>query len=793
MLKLYLRLFAVLLMSATAHSQTNLTLIGSMGYAQNRGDCSDIWGYVDEFGNEYAIVGNETGTSIVDLSDPTNPTEVFYSPGVQTIWRDMKVWNDHAYITNEGGGGMKIIDLTNLPGALNNGDVTTYTGSTYPFSTAHNIFIDEVGRAYVTGADNGVGGAIILDIATDPMNPTELGRYNDYYMHDIFVRGDTLWGGAIDDGFFVVVDVSDPTNCVTMAAQNTPSTFSHNVWLSDDGNTLYTTDEVPNAYIAAYDVSDINNIVELDRVQSSPGDNVIPHNTFVVGDHIVTSYYRDGVTIHDASNPANLIQVGNYDTSPTFSGDGFNGCWGVYPYLPSGNIIASDIENGLFVLGPTYTYGAYLEGNVTDQSTTNPLNNVLVEIVSTTTNTNTNPTGDYVTGLGTAGTYDVTFSKLGYVSQTITNVTLTSGVTTVLDVELIPIPTFTYQGTVVDENNSPISNAQVMVSNSQYNTTVTTNGLGEFDIPGFLAGTYNITIGLWGYHTLCLENQSIDETNNPYTYELATGYSDNFELDLGWTVSGNPATGDWERDDPVGTTYFGLDCNPDFDSDDCGELAFITGNGGGQAGNDDIDDGITILTSPIFDLSNYNDAYLSFERWFFNEGGQGTPNDSLVVEISNGSQTVVLDAADANDPNQSSWFGTEVRVSDYITPTAFMQMKVRAMDLPGGHLVEGGFDNFFVRDSIEEIIDTSSVAEIALSEINVYPVPFNNEINITIDSDYNDIDLVLIEMGTGKIVRRNSYSNVKIIQLEGDFARGIYMLQVRGDGTIIGTRKLVKL
>ena len=372
MLKLSLQLLAVLLLSTTAHSQLNLNFLGQLQYANNRGDCSDIWGYVDGSGNEYAIVGNYTGTSIVDVSDPANPVEVFYTAGDQTIWRDMKVWGTTAYITNEGGGGLKIIDLSNLPGALNAGDVSYYTGSTYNFTTAHNIFMDENGHAYITGANSGVGGAIILDVATDQLNPVELGRYDEFYFHDIFVRGDTLWGGAINDGFFAVGDISDPMNCTTIATQLTPTTFSHNVWLSDDGNTLYTTDEVSDAYVASYDVSNIANIVELDRVQSSPGQDVVPHNTFVVGDYLVTSYYRDGVVITDATNPSNLIQVGNYDTSP-LSGDGFDGDWGVYPYLPSGNLIVSDIDNGLFILGPTYAPGAYLEGNVTDAATTNPI------------------------------------------------------------------------------------------------------------------------------------------------------------------------------------------------------------------------------------------------------------------------------------------------------------------------------------------------------------------------------------------------------------------------------------
>ncbi len=777
--------------SSLAFTQLNLTELSHYPYAQSRGDCSDIWGYVDQLGNEYAIVGNQTGTSIVDVTDPANPVEVFYTAGANTIWRDIKVWGTTAYITNEGGNGLKIIDLSNLPGALSAGDVSQYTGSTYPFTTAHNLFIDEVGRAYILGANNGAGGAIILDVATDPLNPVELGRYNDYYIHDAFVRGDTLWGGAIDDGFFVVVDVTNPASCVTMATQLTPTTFSHNCWLSDDGNTLYTTDEVSNAYIGAYDVSDIANISELDRIQSSPGMEVIPHNVFVLGNFLVTSYYRDGVVVHDATNPSNLIEVGNFDTAPSFSGDGFNGCWGVYPYLPSGNVIASDIEEGLYVLGATYTQAAYLEGNVTDNVTTNPINNALVEIVSTTQSDNTNTLGDYATGVATGGTFDVTVSKLGYFPQTISGVVLTNGNTTVLDVQLVPQPTFTLTGQVIDQNSNPIPNAQVMISNAQYNTTVTTNGLGNFTISSFLEDTYDVTIGIWGYHTLCLPGQLLNSNGTPYVYQLDEGYSDYFDLDLGWTISGNASSGDWEQGEPVGTNFLSSESNPDYDSQDCGIQAYITGNAGGTVGNDDVDGGSTTLSSPLFDLSNYTDPFIYFERWFFNDGGSGTPNDSLVITLTNGSQTVTIDAAGFDDPENSTWAVRDIHVSDFLTPTAFMQLKVTAMDINGGHIVEGGFDRFIVHDGpftgVEELASETNAA--------VYPVPFQDQLNIRFEEmpEVAVLEVEVVELSSGRVIDNQRFEASNEVSFRNDYAAGLYLLRVYGDGALLVNRKVVKL
>src|SRR6185436_20149603 len=116
---------------------------------------------------------------------------------------------------------------------------------------------------------------------------------------------------------------------------------------------------------------------------------------------------------------------------------GYNGCWEAYAYLPSGNIIAADIEEGLYVLGVTYKQACYLNGTVTDYSSGAPLNGVTVTITNASGATaTTNLSGVYATGYATQGIYSVTFSKTGYSTKTITNVSLGSGVSTLLNTTL---------------------------------------------------------------------------------------------------------------------------------------------------------------------------------------------------------------------------------------------------------------------------------------------------------------------------------------------------------------------
>lgn len=415
----------------SSFGQLNVTELGRFTYNTS---LSDIWGHVDKIGNEYALIGAYNGFSIVDVTDPASANEVYFEPGVNSIWRDVKTWNNHAYVSTEGGDGILIVDMNPLPGEIVSS--TNFTGSTYPFTTVHNVYIDEFGKLYIFGANNGSGGAIICDLNADPMNPVELGRFDEQYLHDGMARGDTLWGGAIYAGLLIAIDVSDPASPVMMGTVNTPSNFTHNAWVSDDGTHVFTSDEVDNGFIGAYNVTNLENITETDRIQSSPGENVIPHNVHVKNDYLVTSYYSDGVTIHDAGRPGNLVEVGNYDTSPNFSGGGYNGCWGVYPFLPSGNLVASDMQEGLYILQPDYKRACYVEGTVTDSITGMPIQNATVTIPDLNISTSTKIDGTYAFGTPIAGTYDIEVSHPAYPSDVFTNVELTNGVLTQLDVAL---------------------------------------------------------------------------------------------------------------------------------------------------------------------------------------------------------------------------------------------------------------------------------------------------------------------------------------------------------------------
>ncbi|PWH86916.1 choice-of-anchor B family protein [Brumimicrobium oceani] len=766
----YLFLFFPFLSLISWSQNYNLDSLSHLDYQQlHNSDLNDVWGYTDEFGNEYALVGAEKGVSVVDISDPQNPVEVYWHTGMTSVWRDIKTFGDYAYVTTEADDGLLIIDLSPLPNSPITNTNNYFNISNY-WSSAHNLYIDENGVAYIFGSNRGNGGAIMLDVFTNPMQPMELGTYDNWYIHDGVVVNDVLYAAHINDGFFTIVDVSDKQNPVILGSQVTPSSFAHNIWPSDDQNYVFTTDELSRSFIAAYDVSDPSNIFEVDRVQSSPGSGVVPHNAHVNGDFLITSYYADGVVVHDISEPSNLVEVARYDTYPGTANFTI-GNWGAFPYFASGTIIATDIENGLFILGPQYDYASRIEGTITNQNNGNPIQGVEVKILGDNQVERSLVNGNYKTGIGVAGNYTIRYEKYGFLPQEIP-ISLLANSVIVQDVQLEPLPQYSVTIKVVDDSNNPMLGADVKIVHEGVSFDLQSNGLGEVSQNVSYADTFFVAAGQWGKITECT-NVQFSPIENQLTLVLETGFMDDFTFDFGWSETSSAQEGDWERGIPFINYAPNNRTSPDNDSpNDCGGFCFVTGN----QKEEYVKNGEVILISPVFDLTNYTAPFLNYERWFYHKYGYEPFNDTLRIAISNGTEIIEIDKQGYDEAILDVWIPKLFLISDYLAPTSTMQIFIQTSNYDlTDNITNAAFDNFYITDG-SPLNDNKDVS--VDPEIKVFPNPFQNKIFIDGIRPNSQIELFSIE-GKNMKLEISITDNSAVINAVS-LSAGVYLLHVDG-------------
>lgn len=354
---------------------------------------SDSWGWTDEAsGREFAIVSYTEGFAYVEITDPINPVITAVVPitatDTQRLWRDVKVYNNHAFMVGEDRDqGMKVLELTQLLDITDTPQILDPDVFFQGFGSAHNIAInEESGYAYPIGCrDFGEGnvqifggGPIFINIQ-DPLNPVIEGHYDatddgvNAYSHDAQIViydgpdqdyiGQEIYMGANEETL-VIADVTDKANPIYISDLGySQSAYTHQGWFTKDKRYFVMGDELDEAMNAlttrmiVYNVEDLDN-PSLHFIWEGPT-TATDHNIYIIDDTLYLANYTDGVRIFDISDidNENFVEIGFFDSVPGSSAFLGGGAWNVYPYFPSGNIIMSDLDGGLFVLGPSNNLG----------------------------------------------------------------------------------------------------------------------------------------------------------------------------------------------------------------------------------------------------------------------------------------------------------------------------------------------------------------------------------------------------------------------------------------------------
>lgn len=368
--------------TAAGYPCSNVDLLAFMPLATiGGGEGNDIWGWTDpQTGNEYALMGRTNGTAFVDITDPVNPVYLGNLPThtSSTIWRDIKVYNNYAFIVSEAGGhGMQVFDLTRLRNVPTPPVTFTEDGHYPGFGNAHNLVInEESGFAYGVGTSTCSGGLHMVNIQ-NPTSPTNAGCFSsDGYTHDAqcvnYIGPDTAYQGHeicfnSNEDTVTIVDVTNKSAPVQLAREGyAGSAYTHQGWVTENHEYLLVDDELDeqnfghNTRTYIWNIADLNAPVLIGSYTAAVGS--IDHNLYVVGRHAFEANYRSGVRILDLTNigSGSLSEVGYFDIYPANNSPNFNGAWSVYPFFESGVIVVSGIEQGLFILDPTL-YDAQME------------------------------------------------------------------------------------------------------------------------------------------------------------------------------------------------------------------------------------------------------------------------------------------------------------------------------------------------------------------------------------------------------------------------------------------------
>ncbi len=332
---------------------------------------NDVWGFA-EGGREFVLLGLRNGIAFVEITNPTAPLYLGKLSGSQSIWRDIEIYQRHAFIGSEAlGHGVQVLDLGALFGVsappVEFQETARYTGE--GLGGSHTLAVNEAsGFLYVSGSDTCSGGLHMVDVRS-PREPRFAGCFaEDGYTHDVqcvsYDGPDSDYRGreicfASNEDTLTVVDVTDKSTPRMVSRTSYQGVgYIHQTWVTPDRMFLLMDDELDEQYFGHNTSTRIWDISDLDRpahIGSHLADTkAIDHNLYIRDGFVYQANYRAGLRILklDRIAEGRLEPAGFFDVYPADDAPEFNGAWSAYPFFPSGVVAVSGIEQGLFLLKP---------------------------------------------------------------------------------------------------------------------------------------------------------------------------------------------------------------------------------------------------------------------------------------------------------------------------------------------------------------------------------------------------------------------------------------------------------
>lgn len=445
-----------------------------------------------------------------------------------------------------------------------------------------------------------------------------------------------------------------------------------------------------------------------------------------------------------------------------------------------------------------------ITGTVRDFVTGDSLGGAIVYWLESFSSDSTNALGGFELATP-SGTVTLLAERFGYLPDTLM-LALAPGDTVDVPIDLVPGPAAPVSGLVLDAASGlPVEGAVVSLVDAPV-APDTTGPDGAYAFDAFPADTpLTVRAMRFGYtrvdSLVCVPADSSAQVD----FVLVPGYNDDFEVDLGWstaTAGDNATCGFWVRTDPTGIVFNGVPVQPELDhTTGTGRRAFVTGNGVPGCGphQNDVDGGVTTLTSPLFDAAGTFAPEISLWYWYSNDAGI-YDDDTLRIELSGdagATWTPVLVRTTSNH----AWQELVVDIEDVMTPTAAMRLRVRARDRGQDSSVEVAIDDFWMGTPGWASIDSAAAApRFAFLPPQPNPAAGATLLRYTL-AHAGPVELAIFDVA-GRCVRllqhELSPAGAQTLRWDGAddrgrrVAAGTYFARLRTDGAQ-ATRRIVRL
>jgi hypothetical protein len=307
----------------------------------------------------YVASRDDSGLSIIDISNSSNPIEVGYiqddsQSGGQAHALlgayGVCVSGNYAYVAAVFDDGLSVINVSNPASPTEEGyiqDKSQPNGTASAFDQPLNVFVSG-DYAYVTCHGEGDGLSIIN--ISDPSNPTQEGYIQDnshngtatalHYPDAVWVTGNYAYVITSADDSLSVIDISNSSNPVEVGyilddeSPETGEKAAHcldlPIGLYVSGNYAYVGSRFDSA-LTIIDISDPTSLVEVGYIQDN--DPIVDNDetdypageatalwyangVFVSGNYAYVASYEDAVSVIDISDPTDPCEVAYiYDDS----------------------------------------------------------------------------------------------------------------------------------------------------------------------------------------------------------------------------------------------------------------------------------------------------------------------------------------------------------------------------------------------------------------------------------------------------------------------------------------------